>query len=70
MEAIVTFITQPFQHVNVEDISNKISSQFFYSKIELETHIIRLQKDLVLKTEFEVQNFWSLVNVKNYLNLF
>jgi hypothetical protein len=53
----VTFIAQPFQQVNVEEISNKISSQFFCSETELETEIIRLQNDLSLKTECKKRTF-------------
>lgn len=50
MEQVVTFIAKPYQDVNVENISNKISFQFMYSKAELETEIITFQNDLALKT--------------------
>lgn len=69
MEPFVTFIVHPFQQVDVEDISSKISTQFVCSESELENEIIGLQNDISLKSECKEDNFWSLVSEQKYPNI-
>lgn len=69
MEPFVTFIVHPFQQVDGEDISSKISTQFVCSESELENEIIGLQNDISLKSECKEDNFWSLVSEQKYPNI-
>ena len=62
----ITFLSNPFCNSDVTDTASHLGSIFKLNVSDLEMEIITLQTDVQLKSNAEHQEFWTLVNAKQF----